>query len=619
MTVWRAGVDARLGAGGRLLDAHLGDALLDRRGHAAGPLGLLDVGPGALGEVVGELLDVVGAGPRVDDLRGAATPAAAAAGCCGRCARRSRSGSAIASSSALVCSDCVWPWVAAIASMQVRPHVVEDVLRGQRPAGGLAVRAQRQRLGVLRVEVVDQPRPQRAGRAHLGDLHEEVHADRPEERQPRRELVDRQARVEAGADVLDAVGERVRQLEVGRRPGLLDVVAGDRDRVEARHLLRGEREDVADDPHARRRRVDVGVADHELLEDVVLDGPRELLRLHPLLLGRHDVEREHRQHGAVHRHRHRHLVERDAVEERAGVVDRVDRHARHADVAAHPRVVGVVAAVGGQVEGDAQALLAGREVAAVERVGLLGGREAGVLPDRPRLGGVHRRVGPAQERREARPGVEAVEALEVLGAVDRQDVDALRAAPRLAARRVARRSSSAPGTSRRPRPHVGEALRNAHRASSSRIRPRKPSASTPMAHESSTSVDGALPRLAGQDDVRRPGRAQRRDEVGAPLGVRRVGAGEADDGLRRRRPRAPRRRRRSRRRPRRRRRRRRAGWWRRWRARCARRSGPSWRGRPARRRARPASPRRPRRSGGPARLRAGRRARAASRRGAGTR
>ena len=237
-------------------------------------------------------------------------------------------GSAIASSRALVCSDWVWPWVAAIASMQVRADVVEDVLRGQRPAAGLAVRAQAERLGVLRVELAHQPRPQRPGRAHLGDLHEEVHADRPEEGQPRRELVDRHAGGEAGADVLDAVGQRVRELEVGRRSGLLDVVAGDRDRVEARHLRGGVAEDVGDDPHARRRRVDVGVADHELLEDVVLDRPRELLRLHPLLLGRGDVEREHRQHGAVHRHRHRHLVERDAVEERAGVVDRVDRHAR---------------------------------------------------------------------------------------------------------------------------------------------------------------------------------------------------------------------------------------------------------------------------------------------------
>jgi hypothetical protein len=237
----------------------------------------------------------------------------------------------------------------------------------------------------------------------------------------------------------------------------------------------------------RRGRVDVGVADHELLEDVVLDGPRELFRLHPLLLGRGDVERQHRQHGAVHRHRHRHLVERDAVEQRAGVVDRVDRHARHADVPTHPRVVGVVAAVGREVEGDAQALLPRREVAAVERVGLLGGGEAGVLPDRPRLGGVHRRVGTAQERREPRPGVEAVEALEVLGSVDREDVDPLRAVPRL----VVSHGRAARGAGA-PQAHVGEVLRDAHRASSSRIRPRKPSASTPRAAQSST-VSSASP------------------------------------------------------------------------------------------------------------------------------
>ena len=273
--------------------------------------------------------------------------------------------------------------------------------------------------------------PQRAGRAHLGDLHEEVHADRPEEAEPRGELVDGHPGREAGPHVLDTVRQRVGELEVLGRPGLLDVVAGDRDRVEAGHPRRGVAEDVGDDPHARLGRVDVGVADHELLEDVVLDGPAELLRLDPLLLGRGDVEREDRQHGAVHGHRHRHLVERDAVEERPGVVDRVDRHAGHADVAAHPRVVGVVAAVGRQVEGDAEPLLAGREVAAVEGVGLLGGGEAGVLPDRPRLGRVHRRVRPAQERREPGPGVERVEPLEVLGAVDREDVDALGRQPRL--------------------------------------------------------------------------------------------------------------------------------------------------------------------------------------------
>ena len=244
-------------------------------------------------------------------------------------------------------------------------------------------------------------------------------------RQPRRELVDVDPGVLARLQVLDAVGEGVGQLQVGRRPGLLDVVAGDRDRVEARHLVRGEREDVADDLHRGLGRIDVGVPHHELFEDVVLDRPGELIRRDPLLLGRDDVERQHRQHGAVHRHRDAHLVQRDAVEELPHVQDRVDRDARHADVAGHPRVVGVVAAVGGQVEGDRQALLPGGEVAPVERVGLRRGGEARVLPDRPRLGRVHRRVGPAQVRRDARIGVQEVQPGEVRRGEQRRDGDAL--------------------------------------------------------------------------------------------------------------------------------------------------------------------------------------------------
>ena len=292
---------------------------------------------------------------------------------------------------------------------------------------------------VLRVELLDQLGPQQPRRAQLRDLHEEVHADRPEERQPRGELVDVQSRFDAGADVLDAVGERVGELEIGRRAGLLDVIAGDRDRVELRHLLRGELEDVADDPHRRLRRVDVGVADHELFEDVVLDRAGELLGLDALLLRRDDVEREDGQHGAVHRHRHRHLVERDAVEQLAHVVDRVDRDPGHADVADHARVVAVVAAVRGQVERDRQALLPHREVAPVERVRLGRGREAGVLPDRPRLVDVHRRVRPAQVRRDPRVGVQEVQPVQVGRRVHRRHGDALGRLPLVLAPQQGRR------------------------------------------------------------------------------------------------------------------------------------------------------------------------------------
>src|SRR3984957_8545212 len=66
-----AGVDSGLGAGGRLLDPHLRYALLDRAGHPAGRLDLLNVGPGTAGELVGEPLDVGAAAPGVDDPAGA--------------------------------------------------------------------------------------------------------------------------------------------------------------------------------------------------------------------------------------------------------------------------------------------------------------------------------------------------------------------------------------------------------------------------------------------------------------------------------------------------------------------------------------------------------------------
>ena len=132
-----------------------------------------------------------------------------------------------------------------------------------------------------------------------------------------------------------------------------------------------------------------------------------------LLLGRHDVAGEHGQHRAVHGHRHRHLVERDAVEEDLHVLDRVDGHAGLADVADDPGVVAVVAAVGGEVEGHRQPHLAGGEVGAVEGVRLLGGGEAGVLADRPRPVGVHRGPDAADERVEAGERADGLEALEV--------------------------------------------------------------------------------------------------------------------------------------------------------------------------------------------------------------
>ena len=308
--------------------------------------------------------------------------------------------------------------------------IVERILCRQRPAGRLAVRAERHRLRVLRAERLDDLCPEHAGGAHLRDFHEIVFADGPEEREALRECINRQAGLDARADVFEAVGERVAELDVRRRASFLHVVAGDGDAVEFRHVLRRVFEDVADDAHGHVRRVDVRVAHHELFEDVVLDRAGHDLRIDALLDAGLDVERENRQHGAVHRHRDGHLVERDARKQDVHVEHGADGDACLADIAEHARVVGVIAAMRRQVKRDGKAFLAGGEVAAVEGVRFLGRREAGVLAHGPGAEDVHRRVRPAQAWRDAAREVEVVHVVIFFMVVKRLDGDVLHRAAR---------------------------------------------------------------------------------------------------------------------------------------------------------------------------------------------
>ena len=133
-----------------------------------------------------------------------------------------------------------------------------------------------------------------------------------------------------------------------------------------------------------------------LLDDVVLRRAGQLLadrlglgavgRVDAGLLERgHLVEREQPHRRGVDRHRRVHLGERDVVEQRAHVAEVADRHADLADLAARQLVVGVVAGLGRQVEGDGQPGLALGEVAPVERVGLGRRGVAGVGAHQPGL------------------------------------------------------------------------------------------------------------------------------------------------------------------------------------------------------------------------------------------
>ena len=130
--------------------------------------------------------------------------------------------------------------------------------------------------------------------------------------------------------------------------------------------------------------------------------PVSLARGYVLALGGGDVEGEQDRGRAVDREAGADLVQRDAVEQDLDVGQGVDRDADPADLLAHLGVVGVVAALGGQVERHRQAGATLAEQVAVAAVGLLGGAEAGVLPDRPQPPAVPGRVVAAGEREAAR-------------------------------------------------------------------------------------------------------------------------------------------------------------------------------------------------------------------------
>ncbi len=270
-----------------------------------------------------------------------------------------------------------------------------------------------------------QLRPERAGCPHLGDLHEEVLPLRPEERETRGERVDVDPRPQAGPHIFEAIRQGIGHFQVSRSAGLLHVVAGDGDRIELRHPRRGEGEDVGDDPHRGSRRINIGVPHHVLLQDVVLDGPGELFDLNPLLLRRHDVERQDREHRAVHRHRDRDPIQRNAIEEHLHVQDGVHRHTRLPNIGKGARMIRVIAAMGGKIESNREALLTASDVASVKSVGFLGRGKPGVLPHRPRPRHIHRPIRAAKERRKPGDAVQPLTGGEIRRGVERLNIELL--------------------------------------------------------------------------------------------------------------------------------------------------------------------------------------------------
>src|SRR5438552_105376 len=266
-------LDLLLEAERRLGDLALRVAALHRVDHAAHLLDLAQVAVEALLHDVREVLEVVRAGEGIggvcdarlvrDDLLGP---------------QRERHGFLRGQRIGLVQRVRVQRLRAAEHRRQRLQRDANDVvvrlLRRERHAGGLRVRAQLKRPRIRRViAALDLARPDPPRRAELRDLLEEVVVHVEEERHPRHEIAHIETRGNAPLHVLEPVDEREGELLDRRRARLADVVAGDRDRVPLRHLARPETERVDDEVHRRPLGHDPLALRDVLLEGVVLDRP----------------------------------------------------------------------------------------------------------------------------------------------------------------------------------------------------------------------------------------------------------------------------------------------------------------------------------------------------------
>ena len=229
--------------------------------------------------------------------------------------------------------------------------------------------------------------PQLGEGAHLAQLGDEAQARIDEERDAPDHLLEGAALdlarrlhgVEHGHRGRQRKGEFLHR----RRARLLQVVGAHVHRVPFRHLAAREQDHVLDQPHRGRGREHVGAARQIFLDDVVLDGALERRARRALLVGDRDVERHQPRRGGVDGHRGVHGGERNAGKQRPHVAEMVDRHADLADLAGRQGMIGVVAGLGRQIEGDREAGLALREVRAIEPVRIGRGRMARIGADEP--------------------------------------------------------------------------------------------------------------------------------------------------------------------------------------------------------------------------------------------
>ncbi len=237
--------------------------------------------------------------------------------------------------------------------------------------------------------------PKAARRPVLRDFFEQIVMRVEEEAQARGKLIDCQAARERPIHVLDAVAQREGQFLHRRRAGFANVIAADRNRVEARRMTGGKLDGVGNQAHRRPRRVDVFFLGDVFLQNVVLQGAGHPRPVDALLLGNGQVHRPNDRRRRVDGHRDADFAERNAAQQNLHVFERRNGRAALADFAFRHGMIAVVAHQRGQIEGYRKSGLSLFQQVVVAEIGFFRRGKTGELAHGPQLAAVHRLVNSA--------------------------------------------------------------------------------------------------------------------------------------------------------------------------------------------------------------------------------
>ena len=231
--------------------------------------------------------------------------------------------------------------------------VVFRLLRGKRRAGCLRVKAQQQRPLVFgREAIAHDASPEAPRGAILRDFFEQIVVRVEEEGELRSKGIDVEPGVNRGLHIRDRIRQRERNFLNGRRAGFADVVPGDRDGVPLGKFCAAPGENIGHDTHRGAHGIYVRAAGDVFLEDIVLHRAGKFRQAGALLFCNRDIQAKKNRGGGVDGHRSGNVFERNSVEKRLHVFQRINRHADFSDFAKRQRVIGIHADLCRQIESD---------------------------------------------------------------------------------------------------------------------------------------------------------------------------------------------------------------------------------------------------------------------------